>query len=220
MSGEEPATQRAPRNQGNRNGDAGYRSRDNTRRTILVETSDALVGLTQSNASVEMPRVESVRPSRVIIEDWVSDDEDIFQSNDLQATDKPSLKRIEFTNARNESGSLDQFEQHSKNKINQNTFVPSAVLTRFGREPVSAAKPSSLEQHPATKISNEKVNTVRVNGVNTARQIAVSAVTGNEVTDVKDLASCVWRPKMTNLNNVSKDNSGSWVSKRVNYIDP
>ncbi|GJS03607.1 hypothetical protein Tco_0320115, partial [Tanacetum coccineum] len=55
-----------------------------------------------SNTSVEMPRVESVRPSGVIIEDWVSDDEDIFQSNDLQATDKPSFKRIEFTNARNE----------------------------------------------------------------------------------------------------------------------
>ncbi|GKB50895.1 hypothetical protein Tco_0901648 [Tanacetum coccineum] len=32
-----------------------------------------------SNTSVEMPRVESVRPSRVIIEDWVNDDkEDIF----------------------------------------------------------------------------------------------------------------------------------------------
>ncbi|GKG01417.1 hypothetical protein Tco_0306122 [Tanacetum coccineum] len=34
---------------------------------------------------------------------WVSDDEDIFQSNDLLATNKPSLKRIEFTNDRNES---------------------------------------------------------------------------------------------------------------------
>ncbi|GKA93278.1 ribonuclease H-like domain-containing protein [Tanacetum coccineum] len=57
-----------------------------------------------SNTSVEMPIVELVRPSGVIIEDWVSDDdEDIFQSDDLQATDKPSFKRIEFTNARNES---------------------------------------------------------------------------------------------------------------------
>ncbi|GJR34004.1 hypothetical protein Tco_1209688 [Tanacetum coccineum] len=38
-----------------------------------------------SNTSVEMPRVEYVRPSEVIIEDWVSDDdEDIFQSNDSQ----------------------------------------------------------------------------------------------------------------------------------------
>ncbi|GKC58108.1 ribonuclease H-like domain-containing protein [Tanacetum coccineum] len=41
---------RAPRNQGNRNGDAGYRSRDNTRRTIPVETSDALV--VQDNALI------------------------------------------------------------------------------------------------------------------------------------------------------------------------
>ncbi|GKA51337.1 hypothetical protein Tco_0744533 [Tanacetum coccineum] len=42
-----------------------------------------------SNTSVEMPRVKSVRPSRVIIEDWVSDDdEDIFQSNDSQTTVK------------------------------------------------------------------------------------------------------------------------------------
>ncbi|GJX53341.1 putative ribonuclease H-like domain-containing protein [Tanacetum coccineum] len=64
-----------------------------------------------SNTSVEMPRVESVRPSGVIIKDWVSDDEDIFQSNDLQATDKPSFKRIEFTNARNESVKPKQAEK-------------------------------------------------------------------------------------------------------------
>ncbi|GJW63983.1 putative ribonuclease H-like domain-containing protein [Tanacetum coccineum] len=41
---------RTPRNQGNRNGDAGYRSRDNTRRTVPVETSDALV--VQDNALI------------------------------------------------------------------------------------------------------------------------------------------------------------------------
>ncbi|GKB03228.1 putative ribonuclease H-like domain-containing protein, partial [Tanacetum coccineum] len=57
---------------------------------------------------------------------------------------------------------------------------------------------------------------VRVNGVNIAGQTAVSAVKGNGVTAVKALAGCVWRPKMTDLNNVSKDNSGSWVSKRGN----
>ncbi|GKA77885.1 hypothetical protein Tco_0784422 [Tanacetum coccineum] len=44
-----------------------------------------------SNTSIEMPRVESVRPSRVIIEDWFSDDEeDIFQSEDSQTIVKPS----------------------------------------------------------------------------------------------------------------------------------
>ncbi|GJX61809.1 putative ribonuclease H-like domain-containing protein [Tanacetum coccineum] len=41
---------RATRNQGNMNGDAGYRSRDNTRRTVPVETSDALV--VQDNALI------------------------------------------------------------------------------------------------------------------------------------------------------------------------
>ncbi|GJX54754.1 putative ribonuclease H-like domain-containing protein [Tanacetum coccineum] len=41
---------RAPRNQGNRNGDAWYKSRDNTRRIVPVETSDALV--VQDNALI------------------------------------------------------------------------------------------------------------------------------------------------------------------------
>ncbi|GJX57627.1 putative ribonuclease H-like domain-containing protein, partial [Tanacetum coccineum] len=147
------------------NGDERYRSRDNTRRTVPIETSDALVvqenalifdsrssdgvdnqtndrfkkdngyhavpppltknymppladlsfvGLDDyvyrpttnktsasmsqvetsisqtSNTSVEMPRVKSVRPSEVIIEDWVSDDdEDIFN---LMILTKPHYK--------------------------------------------------------------------------------------------------------------------------------
>ncbi|GJV61200.1 ribonuclease H-like domain-containing protein [Tanacetum coccineum] len=41
---------RAPRNQGNMNGDAGYKSRDNTKMTVPVETSDALV--IQDNALI------------------------------------------------------------------------------------------------------------------------------------------------------------------------
>ncbi|GJZ36954.1 ribonuclease H-like domain-containing protein [Tanacetum coccineum] len=43
-----------------------------------------------SNTSVEMLRVKSVRPTRVIIEDWVSDDDDddIFQSNNVQQKPK------------------------------------------------------------------------------------------------------------------------------------
>ncbi|GJT85903.1 ribonuclease H-like domain-containing protein [Tanacetum coccineum] len=54
---------------------------------------------------------------------------------------------------------------------------------------------------PNTRISNEKVNTIRVNGVNIAGQIAVSTVKGNGVTAIKASAGCVWRPKMTDLNN-------------------
>ncbi|GKB20138.1 hypothetical protein Tco_0854061 [Tanacetum coccineum] len=147
----------------NLNEDERYRSRDNTRRNVPVETSDALVvqdhalivqdGLrydwsyiaqdesiefalmtytsnssgsdTEANLEIVAYQLglESVEAQLVVHQknevvyeekiavlefevkdkDWVSDDEDIFQSNDLQATDKPSLKRIEFTNARNES---------------------------------------------------------------------------------------------------------------------
>ncbi|GKC19077.1 putative ribonuclease H-like domain-containing protein [Tanacetum coccineum] len=150
-----------------------------------VETSTSQT----SNTSVEMPRVESVRPSGVIIEDWVSDDEDIFQSNDLQAIDKPSFKRIEFTNARNESRIITQNPKVDRRDWN------GQMTQKLGLG-------------------------FRVNGVNTVGQTAVSAVKGNGVTAVKASAGCVWRPKMTNLNNVSKNNSRSWVSKRVNYIDP
>ncbi|GJU03454.1 hypothetical protein Tco_1113792 [Tanacetum coccineum] len=42
-------------NQGNMNGDARYRSRDNTRRTVLMETSDALV--VQDNALIVQDRL-------------------------------------------------------------------------------------------------------------------------------------------------------------------
>ncbi|GJX61810.1 putative ribonuclease H-like domain-containing protein [Tanacetum coccineum] len=261
-----------------------------------VETSNT----PPSNTSVEMPRVESVRPSGVIIEDWVSDDdEDIFQSNDVQTTVKPSFKKIEFTKARNEpvksdkqavkprmvtqspkvdrkdwNGKMTQklglgfgftkkacfvcgshnhlikdYDFHEKRmskkfvlqsmgkstgnrevrpiwnntqRINlQNKFVPSAVLTRSGRIPVSTAKQhvntathknrvtvskSKINTFPKThssirrpfykstvlntRVSKEKVNTVRVNGVNTAGQTTVSTIKGNEVTVVKASASC------------------------------
>ncbi|GJX48195.1 hypothetical protein Tco_0273385 [Tanacetum coccineum] len=62
-----------------------------------------------SNTIVEMPRVESVRPSGVIIDDWNNDDdEDIFQSNDVQTIVKPSFKKIKFTKARNEPVKFDK----------------------------------------------------------------------------------------------------------------
>ncbi|GJY38999.1 ribonuclease H-like domain-containing protein [Tanacetum coccineum] len=205
-----------------------------------VETSTSQT----SNTSVEMPSVESVRPSGVIIEDWVSDDEDIFQSNDFYSHlikdcdfhEKRMAKKSVLKNMGKNSGQREiRPVWNSAQRINhQNKFVPSTVLTRFGRVPVSAAKQSSLratsststfrpvntathsnrvnvsklktntfhKSHlsirrsfyksiaPNTRISNEKVNTVRVNDVNTARQTAVSVVKGNGVTAVKASASC------------------------------
>ncbi|GJZ40790.1 ribonuclease H-like domain-containing protein [Tanacetum coccineum] len=159
-----------------------------------------------TNTSVEMPRVEFVRPSGVIIEDWVSDDDDdIFQSEDSQTTVKPSFKKIEFTKARNEPIKSD------KQAVKPRMVTQSPKVDR---------KAWNGKMTQKLGVSKEKVYTVRVNGVNTVGQSAVSTVKGNGVTTVKASAGCVWRPKKIDLNNGSKDNSGSWISKRVNYIDP
>ncbi|GJR49964.1 hypothetical protein Tco_1400485 [Tanacetum coccineum] len=81
--------------------DSIYRSITNNTSASVSQVETSITPL--SNTSVEMPRVESVRPCGVIIKDWVSDDdEDIFQSNDSQTTVKPSFKKIKFTKARNE----------------------------------------------------------------------------------------------------------------------
>ncbi|GJU45437.1 hypothetical protein Tco_1202703 [Tanacetum coccineum] len=106
------------------------------------------------------------------------------------------------------------------------TFRPVNTATHTNRVNVSKLRTNAFHKShspirrsfykpttPNTRISNEKVNTVRVNGVNTAGQTAVSAVKGNGVTAVKASAGCVWRPKMTDLNNVSKTIVGHGVSK-------
>nr|GEW45867.1 hypothetical protein [Tanacetum cinerariifolium] len=63
-----------------------------------------------SNISIEMPKVDSVRTSGVIIQDWASDDEDTLVDTqvDSQTTVKPSFKKTEFTKARNESVKSDK----------------------------------------------------------------------------------------------------------------
>ncbi|GJV27411.1 uncharacterized mitochondrial protein-like protein [Tanacetum coccineum] len=98
-------------------------------------------------------------------------------------------------------------------------FNAPALLAASSRSRLDLEESSSLMARTC-RVSKVKVNTVKVNGVNTARQTTVCTVKGNGVTAVKASAGCVWRPKMTDLNNGSKDNSGSWISKRVNYIDP
>ncbi|GKD01544.1 hypothetical protein Tco_1171818 [Tanacetum coccineum] len=86
--------------------DSVYRSTANKTSASVSQVETSITP--PSNTSVEMPRVKSIRPrvksirpSGVIIKDWVSDDEDIFQSNDVQTTVTPSFKKNEFTKARN-----------------------------------------------------------------------------------------------------------------------
>nr|GEV67952.1 ribonuclease H-like domain-containing protein [Tanacetum cinerariifolium] len=72
-----------------------------------------------------------------------------------------------------------------------------------------------------TNTFSRKINTTKGKNVTTGGPKAVvKAAEGKKETAVKTLAGCVWRPKIINLNNVSKDSSGSQISKRIKLIDP
>ncbi|GJX70504.1 putative ribonuclease H-like domain-containing protein [Tanacetum coccineum] len=211
---------RAPRNQGNKNRDAGYRSRDNTRKTSYIaqdeQTEFALMAYTSNSSGSDTELVvhrknEAVYEEKIaVLEFEVKDKSNVVTrlKNQLDETlrEKDNLKGLDDSiyrpTANKTSASLVELSLkirpvwNKTQRINhQNKFVPSIILTRSGRVPVSAAKQSSFRAAAST---------------------TVSAVKGNGVTAVKASAGCVWRPKMTDLNNVSKDNSGSWVSKRGN----
>ncbi|GKE27892.1 ribonuclease H-like domain-containing protein [Tanacetum coccineum] len=112
----------------------------------------------------------------------------------------------------------DDDEDIFQSNDSQTTVKPSfkkIEFTKARNEPVKYDK-QAVKPRIVTQTPKEKVNTVGVNGVNTAGQTTVSTVKENGVTAVKASTGCVWRPKMTDLNNGSKDNSGSWISKRGN----
>nr|GEU40676.1 hypothetical protein [Tanacetum cinerariifolium] len=199
--------------------------------------------------SVEMPNVDSVRTSGVIIEDWVSNDEDTLVDTqvDSQTTIKPNFKKIKFTKARNGSIKSDkqadkpkmvtqilrQIEKIEMTVIFMKRECQNSVLNDMGKgigqrevRPIWNNTQRINHQNKfvptvvLTRISKETVKTVRINGVNIVGQTSVSTVKGNGVTAVKTSAGCLWRPKINDLNNVFKDSSGSWISKGVKLIDP
>nr|GFA20570.1 hypothetical protein [Tanacetum cinerariifolium] len=75
-------------------------------------------------------------------------------------------------------------------------------------------KRKNFNQISAAKTNTflRKINTAKGKIVTTAGPKAVvNAAEGKKETAVKTSAGCVWRPKITYLNNVSKDSSGSWI---------
>ncbi|GJX96392.1 putative ribonuclease H-like domain-containing protein [Tanacetum coccineum] len=72
----------------------------------------------------------------------------------------------------------------------------------FYKSHSSVKRPFYQRKAPKTKFSNQKVNTVRVNRVNTARL-------KSEVNTVKASTSLVWKPKQEVLDHVSKSDSAS-----------
>ncbi|GJW86983.1 hypothetical protein Tco_0162323 [Tanacetum coccineum] len=71
-----------------------------------------------------------------------------------------------------------------------------------------------------TYILNEKVKTARVNNITTAGPKAVvSAAVGYGENAVKSSACWIWRPTGNVIDHTSKD-SGSYMLKRFDYVDP
>ncbi|GJS90272.1 hypothetical protein Tco_0772908 [Tanacetum coccineum] len=69
--------------------------------------------------------------------------------------------------------------------------------------------------------SNQRINTVRGNNVNTARpKVVVNVIKGNHVNAVKASACWVWKPKTKVIDHVSKHNSASITLKKFDYGNP
>nr|GEV59235.1 ribonuclease H-like domain-containing protein [Tanacetum cinerariifolium] len=114
------------------------------------------------------------------------------------------------------------------------SLIPAVVLTKSGQVPINIAKQSS--QRAATSVSAarpfnkkstaktnnfiEKVNTAKINNVTTdGPKAVVSATEGNRNNVVNSSACWMWRPKGNLIDHISKD-SGSYILKRFNYVDP
>ncbi|GKC03728.1 hypothetical protein Tco_0995338 [Tanacetum coccineum] len=139
---------------------------------------------------------------------------------------------------------------HQNFSNSRRNFVPTAVLTKSGivsvsaSRPINTAAPKSFVNAAKTRPNtfqkshspyrrpfyqqttlkninlNDKVNTANINSVNTAKGNRVTSVVGEQrINAVKSSAYWVWRPKTNALDHVSK-NSGSYISKQFDYVDP
>nr|GEU41770.1 uncharacterized mitochondrial protein AtMg00810-like [Tanacetum cinerariifolium] len=84
----------------------------------------------------------------------------------------------------------------------QKKFAPTAVFTRSGRIPVSTAKPKAA----ASTIAAKQVNTAGPKQSVNFSKSRISVVKGDGVTIVKTSSGCVWRPRVNEIDQLSKDN--------------
>nr|GEU57602.1 ribonuclease H-like domain-containing protein [Tanacetum cinerariifolium] len=227
--------------------------------TVTSLFKDVKDALETSIAFVEKP--EEVRTSALIIQEWEtdSDNNSVFRPKHILAkinfvkADRMAKKSVLPNNVRKGTGHMENTPVwNNVQRINhQNKFAPTAVFTRSGRIPVSAAKPKAAASTSAAKSVNttgpkQSVNfsnsrstfhkshspirryfynatthsrsnsTERV--FNTVGSKAVSAVKENRVTAVKASTSCVWRPRVNDIYQISKENR--WICTRVDYGHP
>ncbi|GKA47574.1 hypothetical protein Tco_0740457 [Tanacetum coccineum] len=158
-----------------------------------------------------------------IIEDWVFDyDEDetlekVSESANVQKPKQADQPRKVSQNPKNNSTNWNT-PMSKKFGVGFSVFLQSWQSFRREAAPVKR----SFYQHTALKNRNlnNKVNTVKVNSVNTAKGKRVISVVGEQgINAAKSTACWVWRPKIKVLDHVSKNN-GSYICKQFDYVDP
>ncbi|GJY00163.1 putative ribonuclease H-like domain-containing protein [Tanacetum coccineum] len=108
-----------------------------------------------------------------------------------------------------------------------NTAAPKLFVNVAKTKPNVFQKAHSLSRRPfnqQTALNNRslniKVNTAKVNSVNTAKGKRVTSPVGEQgINVVKSSACWVWRPKRNIVDHTSK-NSGSYICKQFDYGDP
>ncbi|GKB00940.1 putative ribonuclease H-like domain-containing protein [Tanacetum coccineum] len=169
--------------------------------------------------------------------------ENVSQSATVQKPKQADKPRKVYQNPRNNR--TDQREvrpvwnnpmrtNHQNFSNSRRNFAPTTVLTKFDLVPISTARQSSSRTaatvstaRPIKTVApkpfvnlNNKVNTVKVNSINTAKGKRVTSAVGEQWIDVVKSKACwVWRPKLKVLDHVSK-NSGSYMCKQFDFVDP
>ncbi|GJU28022.1 putative ribonuclease H-like domain-containing protein [Tanacetum coccineum] len=153
-------------------------------------------------SSEEEPKVVRKNNDALIIEEWVSDDEeeDVSQPKTEKKTVKPSIAKKEFVKSKQQEKTarktVKQVEQHRQNTHSPRVNVarPMSYLSKTAHSTIK--KPIYKNTTFKNSNTNQMVNTARDKKFNTARPKAVvNAVKGNSFNAVKASACWVWKPK-------------------------
>ncbi|GKD15921.1 hypothetical protein Tco_1205079 [Tanacetum coccineum] len=219
--------------------DLSFTSLDEFANEPIVENCKAM-------SSEEEPKIVKNNDDALIIEEWVSGDEeeDVSQPKIEKKIVRPSIVKKEFVKSKQQEKTarktVKQVEHHRQNihsprdnQRNWNNMIQ--VNAAHSKTTVNVARPMSflskiahstikrpIHKNTTFKSSNlnQRVNNVWDKKINTARAKAVvNAVKGNNLNVVKASACWVWKRKHKVLDHVSKHNSASITIKKFDYVD-
>nr|GFB28010.1 hypothetical protein [Tanacetum cinerariifolium] len=188
--------------------DSVFKFKISKTRTSIIENES----ITSKSSEETGEEPKSVRSSSPIIEDWVDWN---GMKTQKQGIGFEFNKRACFQN-------LAASTSTARPKVNTVAIKPNVNAKSSYFKP-HFPKRRHFNQRSVAKTNtfSRKINTTKGKIVTTVEPKAVvNAAEEKKETVVKTSTGCVWRTKIIDLNNVSKDNSGSWILKRIKLIDP